>query len=203
LGHFFPPIAASSPPPRLRPHLSAPHLTIEEIPSALATSSPSVAPGTDGMPYLTWKRINAINLSILLQILPPLISLGYHPAWLTVANGIVLDKPGKPSYRSPSSFRILVILRTFSKIPERIVAARLLLSARTRSLIYPNQSGSCPGISTYNAWLTLVNDVKTLQRQRLNVSSLFFNIKAGFDNVENPTLAPILGEGGIPANLVS
>jgi len=51
--------------------------------------------------------------------------------------------------------------------------------------------------------LTLTNDVKTLQRPRLKVSSLFLDIKAGFDNVDNKTLARILREGGIPPYMVS
>ena len=69
--------------------------------------------------------------------------------------------------------------------------------------MHPNQCGSLPGLSTYDACLTLTNDVKTLQRPRLKVSSLFLDIKAGFDNVDNPTLAQILREGGIPPYLVS
>ena len=69
--------------------------------------------------------------------------------------------------------------------------------------MHPNQCGSLPGLSTYNACLTLTNDVRTLQRPRLKVSSLFLDIKAGFDNVDNITLARILREGGIPPYLVS
>jgi len=56
---------------------------------------------------------------------------------------------------------------------------------------------------TYDACLTLTNDVKTLQRPRLKVSSLFLDIKAGFDNVDNNTLTRILREGGILPYLVS
>jgi len=203
LGHFFPPKAAVTPPPRLRPHISTPRLTKEEIAHAVCKSSPSSAPVPDGIPYLTWKRVNANNPSILLLIISPLVSLGYLPASMKVANGVVLDKPGKPSYESPSSLRIIVLLRTVSNILERIIGERLLLAAGSRGLIHPNQCGSLPGLSTYDACLTLINNVKTLHRPRLNVSSLFLDIKAGFDNVDNPTLARILREGGIPLYLVS
>ena len=110
--------------------------------------------------------------------------------------------PGKASYESPSSFRIIVLIHTFSKILERIIAARLLAAPRLRGLLHHNQCGSLPGLSTYDACLTLTNDVKTLQRPRLKVSSLFLDIKAGFDNVDNNTLARILREGGIPPYLV-
>jgi len=203
LDHFFPPKEPFSPPPRLRPHKSAPPLTSDEIAAALSKCSPTSAPGPDGIPYSTWKQVNKINPTILLQILSPLVLLGYHPASLKSSNGVVLDKPGKPSYESPSSFRIIVLIRTISKILERIIAARLLAAARLRGLLHPNQCGSLPGLSTYDACLTLTNDVRTLQRPRLKVSSLFLDIKAGFDNVDNNTLARILREGGIPPYLVS
>jgi len=203
LEHFFPPKEPFSPPPRLRPHASVPPLTTEEIAAALSKCSPTSAPGPDGIPYSTWKQVNRINPSILLSILAPLVLLGYHPASLNGSNGVMFDKLGKLSYESPSSFRIIVLIRTFSRLLERIIAARLLTAARLRRLLHPNQCGWLPGLSTYEACLTLTNDVKTLQRPRLKVSSLFLDIKAGFDNVDNNTLARILREGGIPAYLVS
>jgi len=115
----------------------------------------------------------------------------------------VLDKPGKPSYESPASFRIIVLIRTVSQILDRIIGSRLLLAARSKGMLNPNQCGSLPRLSTYDAVLTLFNDVKTLQRPRLKVSSLFLDIKAGFDNVDNSTLARIVREGGISRYLVS
>ena len=136
-------------------------------------------------------------------MLAPLVLLGYHPASLKSSNGGVLDKPGKPFYESPSSFRIIVLIRTFSKILPRIIAARLLTAARLGGLLHPNQCGSLPGLSTYDACLTLTNNVRTLQRPRLKVSSQFLDIKAGFDNVDSNTLARILREGEIPPYLVS
>jgi len=64
LGHFFPPKAAISPPPRLRPHGSTPSLSRQEIARVLSKSSSSLAPALDGISYLTWKWVNVINPSI-------------------------------------------------------------------------------------------------------------------------------------------
>ena len=130
LEHFFPSKEPFSPPPRLRPNKSAPPLTPDEIAAALSKCSPTSAPGPDGIPYFTWKQGNQINRSILVHILAPLVLLGYHPASLKSSNGVVLDKPGKPSYKSASSFRIIVLIRTISKVLERIIAACLLAAAR-------------------------------------------------------------------------
>jgi len=201
--HFLPPKEPFSAPPRLRPNKLSPPLTTDEIAAALSKCSSTSAPGPDGIPYPTRKQVNRINPSILLHILAPLDLLGYHPASLKSSNGVVLDKPGKTSYESPASFRIIVLVRTISKILERIIAARLLAAAPLRGLLHPNQCRSLPGLRTYDACLTLSNDLKTLQRPGLKVSSLFLDIKAGFDNVDNHTLARILREGGIPPYLVS
>jgi len=97
-GTLLPPQGTLLPPPRLTPNRSAPPLTTDEIAAALSKCSPTSAPGLDGIPYSTWKQVNKINPSILLHILSPLVLLGYHPASLKSANGVVLDKPGKPSY---------------------------------------------------------------------------------------------------------
>jgi len=184
LDHFFPPKEHFSPPRRLRPNKSAPPLTTDEIAAPLSKCSPTSAPGLDGIPYSVWKQVNKINPSILLNILTPLVLLGYHPASLKGSNGVVLDKPGKPVYESPSSFRIIVLIRTISQVLESLPVARLLAAAQLRGLLHPYKCGSLPGLSTYDACLPLTNDVRTLQRPRLKVFSLFLDLKAGFDNID-------------------
>jgi len=203
LDHFLPARDPCPPPLRLSPFKSAPALTTEEIPAVLSKCSANSSPGPDGIPYLVWKQVNGINKEILLQLRSPLLSLGYHPPSLTGSNGVVLDKPGKSSYDSPSSFRIIVIISTLSKILEGVIATHLLLAPRMKGLVHPNQCGSLPRLSTHNACLTLSNDIRTLQRPGLKVSSLFLYIKTGFDNIDNTTLTRILREGGIPPYLVS
>jgi len=50
----------------MRPHSLTPPLTKKEIAHALSKSWALSAPGPNGIPYLTWKRVNAINPLILL-----------------------------------------------------------------------------------------------------------------------------------------
>jgi len=116
---------------------------------------------------------------------------------------MVLDTPGKQYYESPCSFPIVCLIGTVAKILARLIASCLLLAARLKRLLNPNQCGSVPALSTYDACLALFNDVKTQPRSRLKVSSLFLHIKAGFDNVDNATLASIVRASGILPYLVS
>src|SRR5205807_2193251 len=139
---------------------------------------------------------------LLTDLLNPPLKFGYHPASLKRANGVVLDKPGKPSYDSPTSFQIIVLLQTISKILERIIAYRLAAEARALGLIYRNQCGSLPALSSFDACLSLVDTVRTLQRPGLKASSLFLDIKGGFDNVDCSVLTSFLSSKGTLGYLV-
>ena len=145
LEHFFPPKHTPPTRGRLSPHVDTTPLTWEEIKLALSRCSSSSAPGPDGIPYRVWKRVNAVNSAILLYLLSPLVALGYHPPCLKYANGVVLDKPGKPSYDTPASFRIIVLLKTVSKILERVMTVRISALARKANLLQPKLVQLPPG----------------------------------------------------------
>ena len=116
LDHFFPP----KDPLPTRGHLQR---------------NPS-APGPDWVPYSFWKKVNLVNPTIILEVLSPLLGFGYHPPSLKTANGVVLDNPGKASYDSPGSFRIIVLFKTLSKILERIIRVRLSALAGSKGLLH-------------------------------------------------------------------
>ena len=202
LDHFFPPKPELPTRGRLHRHASASPLTKEEIATARAKSSPFSAPGPDGVPYSVWKKVNTTNPSLLLDLLAPLVAFGYHPTSLKHANGVVLDKPGQPSYDTPASFRIIVLLKTVSKFLERILTVRLTSLARKAGLLHPNQCGSLPGLGTSDAVATLIHEVNTLQRPLLKVSTLFLDITAGFDNVNASKLRSLLLSKNIPSYMV-
>ena len=103
---------------------------------------------------------------------------------MKMANGVVLVKPGKPSYDLPSSFRIIVLLQTISKILERIIASCLSAIARYFGLLHGNQCGSLVSLTSFDACTALTDTVRTFQRPALKVMPLFLDIKAGFDNVD-------------------
>jgi len=115
---------------------------------------------------------------------------------------VVLDKAGKASYESPASFRIILLLKTSSKILERVMTVRLSAIARSKGLLHPNECGSLPGLGSADACLTLMHEVKTLERPRLEVSTLFLDIKAGFTNVNTSTLRARLRASCVPSYMV-
>jgi len=117
------------------------------------------------------------------------------------ANGIVLDKLGKPDYSTPASFRIIVLLESVSKILERHSALGLPSAARSLGLLHPNQCGSLAGLGCFHVVATLTHEVRLLQAASFKVSTLFLDVKRGFDNVCANKLANILTKGGVSAYL--
>jgi len=203
LRHFFRPKPLPMVPSILRPYRGCDPLLPGEITAALRKCSSSSAPGPDTIPYSVWKRVHLTAPRLLTDLLGPLLKFGYHAVSMKQANGIVLDKPGKPSYDSPASFRVIVLLQTVSKILERVVTSRLSLTARTLKLVHSNQCGSLPALSSFDAAISLVDSVRTLQRPGLRVSTLFLDIHGGFDNVNASTLCSSLKKAVVPHYMVS
>jgi len=119
------------------------------------------------------------------------------------ANGIVLDKPCKPDYRTPASFRIIVLLETVSMILERLSALRLSSAASSRGLLHPNRCGSLAGLACFDTVALLTHEVRLLQAASFKVSTLFLDVKGGFDNVCATKLTTIHTRGGVSAYLVA
>jgi len=163
----------------------------------LAFSSNTSALGRDHMPYSVWKSLHRFKPSQLPTLLDPLLAHGFHPPLLKKALGIVLDKPGKPSYDPLSSFRVIVLLCTLSKILERVMTSHLLAQVLTCSLIHPLQCGSLSGRSTADAALVLQHYIESFLHLRYKVSTLFPDIKAAFANVESPAILSLLPSQGV------
>jgi len=126
-----------------------------------------------------------------------------HPPCLKRADGIVLNKLRKPSYDTPSSFRVIVLLQSFCKILERIMNGRLSCVARVSGLLNPHQCRYLAGLSVLDACNTLIPEVRPLQMDKRKVSTLFLDIKGGFDNVNPSTLSGMMSAKGINTDLVS
>jgi len=203
LNHFFPGEPARPFNSILLPFRDCPAQAVDKIGRALARSSLSSAPGPDMTPNSVCKRIHRVAPHLILDPLAPLVAHGFHPPALKLADGIVLDKPGKPSYDSPSSFRVIVLLQTFSKILERIMNSRVSCVACVAGLLDPHQCGSLAGLSASDATTTLTHEVRTLQMAGRKVSTLFLDINGGFDNVNPSILCSMLKAKAVNLYLVS
>jgi len=75
--------------------------------------------------------------------------------------------------------------------------------ARACGLLDQHQCGSLAGLSASDATTTLTHEVRTLQMAQRKVSTLFLDIKGGFDNVNSSSLCGMLKANGVNPYLVS
>jgi len=64
------------------------------------------------------EKVNHVNPGIILDLLSPPVAFGNCPPTLKTANGVVLYKPGKDSYDSPASVRIMPLPKGILKVLE-------------------------------------------------------------------------------------
>jgi len=83
-----------------------------------------------------------------------------------------------------------------------MVASRLSAQVTTCSLIDPLQCGSLPGRYTADAALVLPHNVESFHPLRYRVTTLFLDVKGGFDNMESPFLLNLLHSKGVSPSLV-
>jgi len=136
--HFLPPKPLPIVHFIFRPHKVCDLLLPRALSAALQKCPSFSPPEPDTIPYSVWKRVHLTPPRPLSDLLGLLSKFRYHPVSMNKANGMVLDKPGNPSYDSPASFRVLVLLQTVSNIPERVVASRLSLIGRLLKLVHHN-----------------------------------------------------------------
>ena len=96
----------------------------------------------------------------------------------------------------------MILLKTVSKILERVMMVRLSAIAPSQNRLHPNQCGSLPSLSAVDDCLSLAHEVRTLQRPKLKVSTLFLDIKAGLANVDVSTLRASLLARHTPSYMV-
>ena len=94
-------------------------------------------------------------------------------------------------------------MQTFSKIAERIINQRLIKFAKLNSLYSLRQTGSLPQRATFDAGISLKHWVQEAQAAAsLKASTMFLDIKGGFDNVDHSTLLRRLQTKNVPSYMV-
>jgi len=169
-----------------------------EVSQALQKCSNSSAPGPDQVPYGVWKGIHAVNHHVILKLINHLLSWSIHPPSLKDSLGILLPKPAKGDYFAFASYRVIALMQTFSKIAERIINQRLIKFAKVNGLYSLRQTGSLPQRATFDAGISLRHWVQEAQAAGLKASTMFLDIKGGFDNVDHSTLLQRLRTKDVP-----
>ena len=124
--HFFPPPAPTNACPGT-PVSYAPvpvrldfvPISDSELADAIASLSPSVSPGIDGISAGLLSLSSNIIFPLLRSIMNSALQCSHFPSQWRHARVKIIPKPSKGNYALPSSFRPISIVNTMSKVFEK------------------------------------------------------------------------------------
>ncbi|CAA7270658.1 unnamed protein product [Cyclocybe aegerita] len=157
-----------------------------ELLSALKGCSNSSAPGPD---HITW-----VHLKELLK--------DKHVLALFIVLANACLRPNKPSYSVPKAFRPIVLLITFGKHIEKMIANRIQFDAIKHDIFHPNQLGGICQRSTEDAGLILTHLVRAGWVKGLQTSALAFDIAQFFPSINHGMFMAVLRKQGFSPVLV-
>ena len=184
-----------------------PSLDDKEVKEAIF-SFQKTAPGPDTIGSVLIQKTYQAAPGILNSAYKALFEKGYHPISWRSSIGIILPKNGDRDTSDPRSYRVIALLNSLGKVLEKIYATRLSYLANTTELLHSSQLGGRKQRSTIDAAMLLV---QYIEEQRLSrkvpsntiTSTIFLDIKGGFDHVAKEKLIGVLERLRLPKTLIS
>ena len=140
--------------------------------------------------------------ALLANIFTACVRLAHHPACWKEAKVVVIPKPNKPGYSFAKVHQPISLLKTMSKLMEKVVANHMQHDIVMHELIPTNQFGGQMHSSCLDAGITLIHNVQTAHSAGLKVGILLFNVHGFFNNIIHDRLVVILGNLGYAPELV-
>lgn len=152
----------------------------KELRDLLKTIKPNKAPGKDRISARILRELPPKAFAFLASLFNACIRLHHFPTrWkLSVINMIL--KPGKNS-TSPSSYRPISLLSVLSKLFEKVIYARLIVTCET--CLPDHQFGFRKRHSTIQQVHRLVNIIEASFQNRRYCTGLFLDLSQAFDRV--------------------
>ncbi len=101
----------------------------KEIVSILKSCSSSLAPRDNKIPFHFLKALGELVARVLTRLADVCLKLECYLAFLKTAHMIILQKPGKSAYGVLNAWRPITLLKTISKVVEKLLARRIRSTA--------------------------------------------------------------------------
>ncbi|CAA7267777.1 unnamed protein product [Cyclocybe aegerita] len=129
------------------------------FPTSRSGCSNSSAPGPD---HVTWVHLKELLkdkhvLVLFIVLANACLRVGHWPRIFKESLSVIVLKPNKPSYAVPKAFRPIILLITFGKLIEKMIANRIQFDTVKHDIFHPNQLGGIRQRSTEDAGLILTH----------------------------------------------
>ena len=155
-----------------------PPFSSQEFRDTIAKCSSSSTLGPDHISQRHLKALISHNICLekLVHIANTCITLEYWSFYFKSTNSVVIPKPNKTLYNTPSSFQPIVLLNTTGKLVEKVISNRLQFHMTANSFLDPNQLGGIRQRSTTDAGIYLTHIICAGQLRQCHTSIIAFDI---------------------------
>ena len=140
------------------------------------------APGEDQITNKALKHLPPSYHESIANIFNSSIKLGYVPKAWKNATIVMIPKP-KKDHSLAGSHRPISLLRTLSKLLERVINSQVVKWLDANNIINPAQAGFRKGRQTKDQILRLIQDGIEAFNKRQHLGAVFIDIEKAFDNV--------------------
>ncbi|XP_055633637.1 uncharacterized protein LOC129773979 [Toxorhynchites rutilus septentrionalis] len=176
-------------------------ISADELLTYIKSSKNMKAPGFDNILNLELKHLSPSFFNHLALIFNQRLRLGYFPSCWKSAKVIPIRKPGKDP-TSPSSYRPISLLSGLSKLFEKAIYQRLLISAEGNNILIDEQFSFRKGRSTIHQLIRVTNILRRNKSVSKTSAMALFDVEKAFENVWHDGLVYKLQRYGLPIFLV-
>jgi ribonuclease HI len=174
------------------------NITNDQIARAIDRMKHNKATKHDTIPNSVFKHAKEYIIPHIGPLFRATFSLKYYPPEWAITDTLILKKPAKTDYSSPSAWRPIVLSNGLARLLNMCLASDMVTMCETHGILPPNHFGARPGRTTTDSIHLLIKTVKDAWRNKAVASALFLDVKGAFPSVNIDKLIHNMRKRGIP-----
>jgi ribonuclease HI len=174
------------------------NISNEQIAFAIDKLKPYKASKSNSIPNSVFTHAREVLVPHLGPLFRATYSLNYYPQEWATTETLILKKPGKPDYTSPSAWRPIVLSDGLARLLNSCQTTTMVTMCENLNILPPDHYGARPGRTTTDSIHMLTKIIKDAWRRRQVASTLFLDVKGAFPSVDVDRLIHNMRKKGIP-----
>jgi len=125
-------------------------------------------------------------------------TLKYYPKEWALTETLVLKKPGKPDYMTPSAWRPIILSDGMARLLNSCQTEDIVMMCEEHNILPANHFGAHPGCTMTDSIHLLTKTVKDAWCKGQVASALFLDVKGAFPSVGIDRFIHNMQKRGIP-----
>ena len=174
------------------------NISNEQIHFAINNLKPYKASKSSSVPNSIFTHAREVLVPHLGPLFRATHSLDFYPQEWATTETLVLKKPGKTDYTTPSAWQPIVLSDGMARLLNSCHTSDMVSMCETHKILPPNHYGTRPGRTTTDSIHMLTKTVKDAWRKGQVASALLLDVKSAFPSVDINRLIHNMRKRGIP-----